>query len=442
MKKKYLNTLVALALLGAVWGAMTYWEKRKSAEPEKTEKQEKLLSVESSHVQSVSVRPRDGEGVVCRRESGKWAIVEPKKVAADQSAVDSLVSALTDASIDQAVEPPPKNLGDFGLDQPALSVEVSTDTKPEKATILFGDDTPTGGGVYAQLAGNPRVVILPRFTKTSLTKTLFDLRDKRVLTLEENQLMRLGVEAKGTRWALVKNPEGTWNLDLPPLVRADRFTVEGLVNRLKSATMRSIVAEEKKNPGQYGFGAPELRIQASGPGGNQTLLVGQKNDADYFATNSVLDPVFTLDAGFLTQFQKQPDDLRDKDLFSFSSFEVKRVEVEAPSGPRVFEKKEEKKWKQTAPAAKDVSTDKLEALLNHLRDLRADSFPRGTNLEAFGLAKPAYRFKVQFGDKNEEQAVEASKVGEHVYARRSTDAVACEVSSSTLDDIEKALKEL
>jgi hypothetical protein len=445
MKKKYLNTLVALALLGALWGAMSYWEKRKAAEPEKTEKQEKLLTIEKGHVESISLKPRDGENVTCRREVGKWEIVEPRKVAADQSAVDSLLSTLADATIDQTVEAAPKSLADFGLDRPALTVDITTNAKPPKATLLLGDDTPTSGGVYAQVAGNPRVVILQRFTKTSLDKKAFDLRDKRVMTLDPDQLTRLEVESKGVRWTLVKNPEGTWNLDLPPLARVDRFTVEGLVNRFKSVSMQSIVEEEKRNTAQYGFGAPELRIRASGPGGEQTLVLGKKDDGHYFAMNSALDPVFTLDAGFLTQFQKKADDLRDKDLFSFSAFEVKRLEVTAPSGSRVFEKKvenKESKWKQTAPAAKDLSTEKVETLLNDLRDMRAESFPRGTDLASFGLAKPAYRFKVQFGDKNEEQTVEAAKVGAHVYARRSTDSVASEVRSTALDDIEKALKEL
>jgi hypothetical protein len=444
MKKKYLNTLVALALLGALWGAMSYWEKRKGAEPEKTENQEKLLTVEKAHVESVSLKPLDGENVICRREGGKWDIVEPRKIAADQSAVDSLVSALTDATIDQTLDAP-KSLADFGLDKPALTVEVTTDAKPPKATVLLGDDTPTGGGVYAQVVGNPRVVILQRFTKTSLDKKEFDLRDKRILTLDPGQLTRLQVESKDGRWTLIKNPQGMWNLDLPPLARVDRFTVEGLVNRFKSTSMQSIVEEQKRDTARYGFRAPELRIQASGPAGEQTLVLGKKDDGHYYAMNSGLDPVFTIDAAFLTQFQKEADDLRDKDLFSFSTFEVKRLEVTAPSGSRVFEKQvvnKETKWKQTAPAAKDLPTEKVETLLNDLRDLRADSFPRGTNLASFGLAKPAYSFKVQFGDKNEEQTVEVSKVGEHVYARLSTDSLASEVKSSALDDVEKALKEL
>ena len=160
-----------------------------------------------------------------------------------------------------------------------------------------------------------------------------------------------------------------------------------------------------------------------------------------FATNSALEPVFTLPADFLTAFQKDPSDLRSKDLFSFSMFDVNRLEVDTPAGHRVFER-QNNKWKQTAPSPKDEPTEKVESLLNRLRDLRATAFPKGENLAAFGLAKPAYRFKAQFGDKNETEIVEAAKVGDHAYARRSTDPVACEVTKTSLDDVEKALGEL
>ena len=63
-------------------------------------------------------------------------------------------------------------------------------------------------------------------------------------------------------------------------------------------------------------------------------------------------------------------------------------------------------------------------------------------METYGLKKPAYRFKAQFGEKNEAETVEAAKVGDHVYARRPTDARASEVSKTALDDVEEALKEL
>jgi hypothetical protein len=444
MKKKYLNTLVALALLVVMWAGFTYWERRKSSETAKTvtPPQEKIFPVESKHVQSFTIKPREGESVTCRLEGGKWVIVEPKKLAADESSVSGLLNTLTGATVSQVVDEKPANLQDYGLDRPALSLEVLTDAKPEKFALLLGDDTPTGGGLYAQVAGNPRVITLYSYLKSSLDKKVFDLRDKRAVTLAAGNLQRIEVESKGKRWALVKSPEGMWDLELPPAVRADRFIVDGLVNRLQNLSIESVAAENKNNAAKYGLGKPELTARLSGPGASQTLLVGKKEGERYYAVNSALEPIFTFDASFVSELQKDSSDLRDKNLFSFPAYEVKRLEVDTPAGSRVLERQPQNKWKQTAPAAKDVPTDKLETLLNNLRDLRAESFPQGPGLESYGLKKPTHRFKAQFGDKNETQVVEVAQVGEHVYARRSTDPLACEVSKPALEAVEKALKDL
>jgi hypothetical protein len=447
MKKKLANTLVALALLVGMWGAFTYYDRRKSRETPRIETSvvEKIFSLDSKHVQSVTFRPRDGEVVTCRREGETWTILEPRKLRADPNTFSSFLSSLTTASVDEVVDPHPANLKDFGLDPPAFRLEVSTDAKPEKLTLLLGDETPTGGGIYAQVAGNPRVVTLASYLKSSLEKKLDDLRDKRAVTLDADQLQRIEVQSKGKSYTLVKNPEGVWDLVLPPPVRADRFSVDGLVSQLRNLSMQTIVAEDKKKTESYGFAAPELRVQLSGPGGNQTLVLGKKEKKDgnrYFAMNSALAPVFSLGSDFLAQFQKDPADLRAKDLFSFSTFEVKRVEVETPKGPRVLEQQKDNQWKQTVPGPKTLPSAKVDMVLNRLRDLRAESFPKLGDLAQFGLTKPAYRFKVQFGDKNRTETVEAARVGDHVYARLSTDSLPCELSKTALDDLEKALNDL
>jgi len=444
MKKKYLNTLIALALLGAVYAGLTYWDKRKGSQSKSAAStaQEKLFAVESSHVKAFTIKPRDGESITCQREGSNWIVIEPRKLAADSSAVSSLLSSLTNATIDQVVEQKPANLRDFGLDSPSVTLDVTTDAKPQNFELRLGDETPTGGGVYAQAAGNPRVVTLASYLKATLDKKLFDLRDKHVVTIPAAQLQRIEVQAKGKHFTLIKNPEGVWDLLLPPAVRADRFVAEGMVNRLENLNMASVAAEEKKNLGKYGFGTPELTVKLGGGGATQTLTLGKKEGTSYYAVNSALDPVFTLDSGFVSEFEKDPSDLRSKDLFTFASFEVKRLEVETPGGSRTFVKQPQNKWKQTDPAPKDIPVNKVEALLDKLRDLRAESFPKSEKLGEFGLTKPPYRFKAQFGDNNETETVELAKVGDHVYGRREHDVLPSEVSKSALDEIEKALKEL
>ncbi len=445
MTRKYAQTLIALIILTGLYAGFTYYNRRKSREQPKTETstQQKLVSLDSAHVQTITFQPQDGEAVKCQRVGGKWAIVEPKKLDADQSAVSTLLSTLTSATIDDVVDAHPTSLKDFGLDPPAYKLELTSDSKPPQVTLLLGADTPTGGDLYAQVAGNPQVVTIPSYMKTSLEKKLFDLRDRRAMTLDADQIQRITTDYKGKKWTLEKNPEGVWDLVLPPAVRADRFTVEGLISSLRGLTMQSIASDEKKNLGSYGLSSPELRVDLSGPGVTQILLLGKKDkEGDrYFAANSALDSVFTLGSDFRTQFEKDAADLREKDLFTFSNFEVKHLEVDSPKGHQVFDQ-QKNQWKQTAPNAKNLDSAKMDTFLGDLRDLRADSFPKGGDLAQYGLAKPAYRFVVKFGEKNQTETVEIGKVGHHLYARRATDPLPCELAKTALDEVEKALAAL
>lgn len=456
MNRKYLNTVVAVALLAVLWFGFVYWDKHKSNELAKTapKSPEKIVPVDSSHIQAFTLTPRAEPGFTCRRVSGKWMIEpppsplaagqksdEPQPLPADQNAVSSFLSSLTTATEDQEVESNPSDLKQFGLDPPAEKVEVTTDTKPQSVTLLLGDDTPTSSGLYAQVAGDPHLVTVASYLKTSLEKHLIDFRDKRAVTLDVDQIQRLEVSTKGKHWTIEKNPEGVWDLVLPPAVRADRMNVNTITAQLRDLQMQTIVAEDKKKANEYGFGSPLATIKLTAPQGSQSIELGRKDGDRYDAINSALPPIFTLSSGFLTEFQKDPVEMRDKDLFSWSTFDVKRLEIDTPKGHWTFEQQKDK-WKETAPKTKDIAGDKMDGLIADVRALRAESFPKGSDLAALGLAKPPYTFKVQFGDKNQTETAEVSKVGDHVYGRRTTDPVGAELKKDSLDSIDKALSGL
>jgi hypothetical protein len=446
MRKKYINTLIALLALAALWGITTYLDKRASRQTAKFEipKEEKIFALDGKHITSLTFHPHEGEALTCQHDGGTWAISQPRELSADQGTLSTVLNNFTTATVDEVVDAHPSDLKQFGLNPPAYSLEVSTDSNPPKFTLLLGDETPTGSGIYAQVAGNPRVVTLASYMKSNLEKSLFDLRDRRALTLEADQLRKIEVDSKGKKYTLEKNPEGIWDLVLPPPVRADRFAVDGLLSQLRGLTMQSIAAEEKKDQAAYGLGAPELRLRLTAPSGAQTLVLGKKDkEGDrHFAVNSALLPVFTLNSTFLTEFQKDPADLRSKDLFSYSNYDVKRIEIDSPKGHSAFELGKDNQWKQTEGGSKTTPSAKMDTLLTRLRDLRASTFPKGSDLAPLGLTKPAYRFKVQFGEKNQSETLEIAKIGEHVYARLATDPVACEVSKSAFEDVEKALADL
>src|SRR5439155_25471910 len=122
-------------------------------------------SLDSSHVQAFTLKPRDGNPFTCRREGGRWVLEEiakspPSPLPADPSTVSSFLNTLTTATVQDVVDPHPASLRDFGLDPPAESLEVSTDAKPQQLTLLLGDETPTSNCLYAQVSGNPSLLII------------------------------------------------------------------------------------------------------------------------------------------------------------------------------------------------------------------------------------------------------------------------------------------
>jgi len=205
--------------------------------------------------------------------------------------------------------------------------------------------------------------------------------------------------------------------------------------------MKSVVEETKKDLWKYGFPNPTITIHLTGPSGVQTLVLGKKVGANYYAMNTAMGPVFTLGPDFVTQFQKEPSELRSKDLFTFTTYQAKQLTVQGPKGRRVFVQHENSKWEQTEPASMVVSSDKMQNLLQDLRDLSAKSFPKKnpTNLAAFGLTKPEYTFQIQYGDHNKTQTVQISKVGDKVYARRAIDLVPAELSKDAITNLQKDL---
>lgn len=436
------KTLIALIVLAALWEGFNYYNKRKSkeADAEASKPKQLILPVKADQVQKFTLTPRDGEAFTLARNGSNWEITQPRALPADQKEVSSYLDSLVGASADSVIDQHATNLKDYGLDPPDTTVEVATDAKPASFTLRIGDSVPTGDAVYAQVGGTSQVITMTGYGKSPLEKTLFDLRDRRALTLDQDQIQRLEVKSSKGSYTLTKNPDGYWDLVLPPAVRADSFGVDNLTSAFQGVTMASILKEDKSSLGPYGFNSPTITVKAGSPAGTQTITVGKKDGTQYDAMNSALAPVFTIGSDFVTKFQVDPATLRDKSYFSFSNFDAKTVDITTAKDHRVFEQKDFK-WKQTTPAAKDETTENMEDLLNALTSIRANSFPKATegNLAPFGLNKPAYTIKVVFGEKSTTQTVNVGVVNGHDYAARSTDALPGEISKDMVDSIDKAL---
>ena len=141
---KVRGLLVALIVLAALGGAL-YWSNRKqkadAAKPA-ADTSPKILTIPQDQIKEVKLKKTGGDTTVLRKgDDGKWQIVEPKPLRADQDSVKSLASTLSSLNADKLVEDKATDLAPYGLNSPGLDVTVVK--KDGKTQDLYvGDDTP------------------------------------------------------------------------------------------------------------------------------------------------------------------------------------------------------------------------------------------------------------------------------------------------------------
>src|SRR5262249_2547503 len=225
--------LLVAAVVFCVLAGLLYWsEHRKSDDTVKAsaDTPPAILKLDSSSITKIDLKKRDAEPLgLSKGDAGQWKIVEPQRYAADQDTVSSLVSSLSSLNSERLVEDKASDLKTYGLDHPAVEVEITEKNKSHK--LLVGDDTPTGSAVYAMLAGDPRVFTMASYTKNSVDKSLNDLRDKRLLTVNSDKISRLELVRKGQTLEFGRNKDD-WQIVKPKPSRADSSEVGELVRKL------------------------------------------------------------------------------------------------------------------------------------------------------------------------------------------------------------------
>ncbi len=440
MKRKNRNTSLAFLIFLLVASAAYLWDKKKQEEKE-AEEDLKLWTLEEDQIQSVQLSPRVGESIRCQRNGEKWKIVAPLELPADSFAISGLLTSLGDLPADEVIDPEPTSLEEYGLETPEESLEASDGSK--NFVLHIGSQTPTGDGYYIRTGDNSQVLKMPSHLKSSLTKSLFDLRDRKVLALDRAKITKVRISSPPGELNFEKSPDGDWQVVLPPAVRTDKFAVQSLVNSIESAEMQSVVEESARQRARYGLVKPSTRVLLTQGNEIQELWIGKKSEENrYYAMRRGAGPVFTVFDTFVNQLKKPVKDFRNGALFDFASFDAKRLEIHTSDNQWVLEKKEDE-WKKVSAENGVLDRAKVDKLLADLRNVRAEEFvtDRPGSTARYGLDSPEVSVRVAWGD-GKQESVSITQMAEKAYARRAETTTICEVKPSSLEEIKKALSEL
>ena len=404
-------------------------------------KKDKVFTVESDKIDELEIKSESGDRTTLRRKGTDWEIVQPIAAASDQATVSGIASNLSSVEIQRVIDENPSDLKEYGLAEPR--VEVAFKINGQQRRLQLGQKTPAGSDVYAKLPDTKRVFLIPSFLDSTFNRTTFDLRDKSVMKVDREKVDSLEVSsnAKTTRF---EKKNGEWQIAQPSAGRAEFSAVDGLVSRVSSVQMKSIVPDATDLK-KYGLDKPVATVRLGSGSSQAALAIGSAAETGTVYARDLSRPaVFTIESSLADDLKKDASEYRQKDLFDARSFNTTRLEITHSNQTTAFEKtkvktkdgKDEEKWRQVAPTARDVDASKIEALISAATGARAASFVDST--ARTGLDKPELTVGFKY-DEGKEEKVTFARTADTAYAARAGAPGAAKIDASVIDSIVKAL---
>ena len=448
-----LKSTILLILVLAGLGAYIYFVTSKQPEGGSAggdaKKQEKVFDkLQADKIDEVKVSTAAGDSTTLKKDGGGWKITQPLEAQASDTEVSGLTSALGQIEIVRVIDENPANLNDYGLSNPRIEVDFKAAGDKTFSKLFVGEKSPTGADLFAKRNDEKRVFLIPAMQETSLNRTTFDLRDKTLLKFERDKVDALDVSAGGKSLVIARDG-GEWKLSKPVQTKADFGAVEGLVGRLQTVQMKSIVADTATPADlkKYGLDKPEATVNLGLGSAKATLILGGKAaDNTVYARDASKPSVVTVESALLEDMKKGADDYRRKDVFEFRPFNATHIEITRNGQTITLERTKGQgenapdKWKRVTPSAGDLDKEKSDSLLGKLSNIRAASFVDAS--AKTGLDKPAMTIVVKFDEGKKEDRATFGQVGNDVFVSRPGEPGAAKIDIADFNDVIKSLDEI
>ena len=281
-----------------------------------------LMKYDREHITRLEIQAPNEDIVITNTGPRQYTIEQPVQTPGDGDAIYNLLRDIQDLKAKDFVAETPDALDLYGLDAPRRRITVwekaPTAQEATQHELLLGAEAPDGQGIYARLAEGP-VIYLVGNTEAQriMTKTAFDLRNKKIFAFTADKVQKMHVQYPTTNFT-VERRGNAWKLTEPQKQDiSQRWKVDNVLYELSTLEYAKIVADSPDDRSRYGLDAPQVQITLWEQDGSilGPLIVGTTTDNIVPGTKTVYaqagphTPLYALKADFLNSLPKTPNEL-------------------------------------------------------------------------------------------------------------------------------------
>jgi hypothetical protein len=417
-----------------------------------SEEARNIFDVQGKDIDQIKVIRKDQGEIVLIREGTDWSITKPVQAKADKTEVEGLLSQIERMKRERLAAENVGDLTQFGLKEPKLKVTFRRESKWRE--IHFGDINPLNNEVYARLGDGGGVFLVAEGAYRLVDKSLFNLRDRRMFTMQSDQVDDVYVNKERFQARLERAKEvreRPWRLVGNEGFRVKRDKVEEFIRSLTWLRVSAFEDETDQNLPNYGLDKPKASVTLKQGEFTQTMILGtnKSKGGEIYAKLVGKPGVVTVEERYLYDIPGELGVLEDRSLFSFEEDQVRNVTWELDKNE--YEAKREKDdWIFVRPdAVKDKKVDpwKVNYVLWKMKNMEYSSEAKESDvagkqtawsLAIFDLKNKHLATIVCFSRHNPSDPSKQGLIKARVQEREKT----YRVDNEALNEIDKKLKEL
>jgi hypothetical protein len=447
------STLIVLLCAIALGAGVYYfdWKKGNEKKPDADTSKPAFTSVQPSDVASFTITHPSQPATPplhLEKQGSDWRITQPVTTEADQPTAAGLVDQFAFLRVSQTEPGTEDRRKAYGLDPAQLSIEFQM-ANGAKHSILVGNVDFTNENVYAVIDGGQSVSLLPQVLATSAGKSLDDMRDRAVLHLSADQISSVDLKNAGGEIAVARDnskDSSSWKIQKPQTVAAGHDAIDSLLQAVSNAKMVSVASETPDKLAQYGLAPPAITFSAAdAKGATQTLIVGKKDGAAFYARDTSRPTIFRIDSDLETKLAQKFGDLRDKQVLHADVGSSTRLQLQSATGSFTLIRKptDPDEWQFDAPADRKGKAAASWKVLDPLGSMQADEvIDHPTAAQLAQLSKPAIQVTLTTKEGNTLNLRVSKLAGDTAYAQADGDPALYKIKKSVFDQVNVSAADL
>ncbi len=387
------SLLIIAAIFVAVVSFYLVFEKVYLPKMEKEkEKENKIFTLAPEDLDLIKIDTGRSKIILVKeKEKDRWMMTAPMESEVDAGEVESFIASALDAEINRKLGTKAElkdSLGNFGLDEPKLTVVLGAGDKSE--ALVFGNIVASGEEAYAMRKGDDQVFLADAVVMEDLDKDTTTLRDKTLVAFSPEDIVSLSISRSGATVTVKRQADDSWLITEPMKFSADPDQITDILDFVTGETAIGF-APEGAGPAEYGLSAPAITLTlVDKDGATSRLFIGKRAaDGNYWAMREGRPSIFMVAETVKNKLTVSADFIMDKSLFAYTVSDVTAFELTGADGP-ISVVRDGRGWKITKPDAARADRNAVNTLLSGLRDMKLSEIEEmpARSLMRYGLDKP------------------------------------------------------